>query len=422
MILIIITYILTLLDIFFVESSHFSGGTVTWKPIANTITGSTVSVMFTQSYQWRLSTAGYCNQTYIVNRSPLIPSMSGILACVSSHTGFCGGYSSMSIFEYCTDYSTFLDSSSGQISTVQTITIGSQFCVAFQSGSWIPVQVACASSTGSCYNGGASWSIGTCLDLNIRYDGVINTPPVATVVSPINVPVNSVVNIDIPVTDANNDVIRCRWAQLTTSLDECAGVCGVAAGSTLNSNDCKLTFNSTGKTVGDYYVVALMVEDYWTSSSYLPFSSIPLQFLIKIVSKPSCFTKPKINSSLQECTAITVGVTFTFTLTIMQGCVNTTIGDIYRIPPLNMYKSEISPADSINAWIMNETWIPTVDQVGSQVYCAIATDSNYIQSEQYCLTFTVVSIGQPLTCPTNSISNRTTVTTTTSTYEAMQSI
>ncbi|CAF4999851.1 unnamed protein product, partial [Rotaria sp. Silwood1] len=183
MILIIITYILALLDIFFVESSHFSGGTVTWKPIANTITGSTVSVMFTQSYQWRLSTAGYCNQTYIVNRSPLIPSMSGILACVSSHTGFCGGYSSMSIFEYCTDYSTFLDSSSGQISTVQTITIGSQFCVAFQSGSWIPVQVACVSSTGSCYNGGASWSIGTCLDLNIRYDGVINTPPVATVVS-----------------------------------------------------------------------------------------------------------------------------------------------------------------------------------------------------------------------------------------------
>ncbi|CAF1505411.1 unnamed protein product [Rotaria sordida] len=139
--------------------------------------------MFTQAYQWRLSTAGYCDQNYVMNKSPLIPTQTGTLTCISSTTGFCGGYSSMSIVEYCTDFSSFLDSSSGQISTAQTITIGSQFCIAFQSGSWIPVQVACASSTGSCSSAGASWSIGCCLDLNIRYDGVINTPPVATVVS-----------------------------------------------------------------------------------------------------------------------------------------------------------------------------------------------------------------------------------------------
>lgn len=179
--LIIIINILTICEIFFVKSSHFSGGTITWKPLSNNNTGSTVSVMFTQSYQWRLSTAGYCNQTYIMNKSPLIQSGGGMLSCVSSTTGSCGGYYPLDIGEYCTDFSTSLDSSSGQISKFENITIGSQFCVAFQSGSWIPVQVACGSS--SCFSGGASWSIGCCLDLNIRLDGIINTPPVATVVS-----------------------------------------------------------------------------------------------------------------------------------------------------------------------------------------------------------------------------------------------
>lgn len=160
-------------------------------------------------------------------------------------------------------------------------------------------------------------------------------------------------------------------------MDECAGVCGTASGSTLDNYGCTLTFNSTGKTVGDYYPIALMVEDFYTASSYPtypPFSSIPLQFLIKIVSKPSCFIKPIINSSLSDCTAVTVGVAFTFTLKIYQGCINTNITDVFRIPPVNMYKSQINSSGSTNVSTMYEIWTPAADQIGSQVYCAVATD------------------------------------------------
>ncbi|CAF1125751.1 unnamed protein product [Rotaria sp. Silwood1] len=431
MILIIIIYISTIFHLFIVESSHFYGGTVTWKSLDNKANGSTVSVMFTQSYQWRQSAAAsYCDQSYVLNQSPLIPTVITKLQCITSPISSCGGYYALNTNEYCTDFSTFLDSSSGQISAVQNITIGSKFCVAFQGASWIGLQtvncgtsVPSASNTttistttvSSCYNSGSSWSIGCCLDLSIRLDSIINTPPVATIISPIHVPVNTQTNIKLPVIDADNDVIRCRWAQNTTSLDECGDVCGIAPGSTLNSNDCTLLFDSTGTIVGQYYPITLMVEDFYTASSYSPFSSIPLQFLIKIVSTSNCFIKPTLSSNLSNCTAISVGVQFNFTLTIQQGCSNTTIVDIFRTPPVYMYKSDLTQIGSTNIWIATESWIPTVDQIGSQVYCAMATDSNSLQSDLYCTTFTVISLGQALYCPTDFTWNRTAVTSTTST-------
>ena len=166
----------------------------------------------------------------------------------------------------------------------------------------------------------------------------------------------------------------CRWARNTPVLNECADVCGSIVGSTLSNDNCTLTFDSTGKTVGDYYAVALMVEDFYTESSDVPFSSIPIQFLVKIVATPLCPLKPIIDSNLSSCTPIEIGVPFTFTLTITQGCNGTTIDDFFRMPPLNMYKSGITQIGSTNVWIVTETWIPTEEQIGSQVYCAIATD------------------------------------------------
>ena len=171
-----------------IHSSHFYGGTVTWKPVNNTASGSTIDVMFTQSYQWRRSWtgggggSGSCTQTTIQNKSPLIPNTGSTLNCV---TGSCGGYTPISINEYCTDFSTLMDTSSGQISTVETVNVGSQFCVAYQDRAWIRVlSTNCAgNASGLCFDSSADWSIGTCVNLTMRSEGFINTPPVATVIS-----------------------------------------------------------------------------------------------------------------------------------------------------------------------------------------------------------------------------------------------
>ena len=177
-----------------VQSAHFYGGSITWKPLNTTsVIGSTIDVMFTQSYQWKRSVSGsFCNDTYIANRFPLVPSSASSLVCVTGTISQCGGYTPISVPGYCIDYSIPLDSSSAQISTIKNLTVGSKFCVAFQSGAWVTIHVNCpttanpsssTTATPVCYNTGAPWSLGTCVDLSIRSDGVINSPPVATVMS-----------------------------------------------------------------------------------------------------------------------------------------------------------------------------------------------------------------------------------------------
>ncbi|CAF3515760.1 unnamed protein product [Adineta steineri] len=369
-----------------------------------------------------------------------MPNATSTLNCTTS-SNTCGGYTPISINEYCTDFSILTDSSSGQISTIENITAGAQFCVAFSGGSWIGLQSTnCGwggrkkryynsgrTSSGStrttvstttvagCYSTTADWSIGCCIDLTVRPDGFINTPPVATIISPITIPINTITNITIPVIDADDDYLSCRWAQKTAALDECGDVCQMAPGSTLDNDDCVLTYNSTGKTVGQYYAVTLMVEDYYDSSTPTPFSSVPVQFLIHIVSATACPLQPTISSNLSDCSPIQVGVQFTFTLTIVQGCPGTTLQDVYTMPPLYMYKGSITQVGSTSVWTVTETWVPDELQLGSQVYCAVATDSDNIQSDQYCLTFMVVPDGQVPLCPGDVAPTTSTTTTSTST-------
>jgi hypothetical protein len=175
--LMIIRFVFIVINVSMVQSSHFFGGTITWKPLSNTDLNSIIPIMFTQSYQWRESQT-HCSQAYITNKSPEIPMNGDTLQCVSSS---CGGYTPVSVNGYCTDFSTIIDSSSSQISNIEDITNGSKFCVAYRSETWPGLQSP--SCNYSCYVDIAKWSIGCCVDLTPRPDGLINTSPVATVVS-----------------------------------------------------------------------------------------------------------------------------------------------------------------------------------------------------------------------------------------------
>jgi hypothetical protein len=122
------------------------------KPMNNNATGSKISVMFTQSYQWKRSftytnSIGYCDQSIIFNRSSLIPLNGKTLKYVTVPTSYCDGYIPISTDEYCTDFSALMDSSSEEASTIKNITAESKFCVTFQDGNWIIV-LSTVSSTG----------------------------------------------------------------------------------------------------------------------------------------------------------------------------------------------------------------------------------------------------------------------------------
>ena len=135
-----------------------------------------------------------------------------------------------------------------QRSDIVNLTIDSYFTGAFVGiGGW--QTLALGSSTG--------WSLSSRIDLHVRIDnGLLNTPPVITSISYISIPLGICQTISIPIFDEDNDIVRCRFA---SGLSECVNTCppgSLPLGTTLTSS-CTLT--NTGKTIGDYYLVAIQV-------------------------------------------------------------------------------------------------------------------------------------------------------------------
>ena len=97
------------------------------------------------------------------------------------------------------------------------------------------------------------------------------------------------------------DILKCRWSNSNSGTnynrrDECEDACLALNGfSTLYEENCTLVFTLPNTRIGWYYVVALQIEDYFSSSYTTPMSSVPIQFLFYAYSPSgSCSTRPQI--------------------------------------------------------------------------------------------------------------------------------
>lgn len=140
-----------------VQSNYFLGGTISWKVQYNTNRSSIIPTIITQSYQWKNSVTN-CNDT---------------LKCVNDPS-VCGGFQTLN---NCVD-----DSPSTQILNIENLTENAMFCIAFQSQYWSDFQLPKCNSNCS-QNERLKWSIGSCLNLNKRSNGNINSSPVTNIVS-----------------------------------------------------------------------------------------------------------------------------------------------------------------------------------------------------------------------------------------------
>ncbi|CAF0965901.1 unnamed protein product [Rotaria sp. Silwood1] len=357
-----------------IEAYHFRGGTITWKPVNNNITaGSTVSIIITQTYSWTSSIIG-CNDSMIATQSPSInigtKAGAGVNLTCSASCSTSGGYvgNEVPITGYCTDFSNALDLTVSQRSDIVNLTSGAYFIATFATtGGW--QTLALGNSTG--------WSLSSSIDIRARSDnGLINTPPVATCISYLSIPVNVQQTIQIPILDADNDYLKCRFAN---GSSECANACppgSLPTGTTL-STSCILTI--TGTTAGDYYLVAIQVEDFITNTSTTPLSSVSLQFLIYVYAATTCALKPLLLADVSSgvCQGAQVGVNFTMTFTVVNQCGSErTITDIATLSFPTIIKSAlVQNATNTSVWSMRITWIPTANQVGSQVFCAVGSDN-----------------------------------------------
>ena len=189
-----------------IESMHFNGGTIRWEPVA-TYSNNVTSINIIQTYSWTYPAIKCSTDVPITTsgRSKQNVNLTCIADCSTD-----GGYASkqITILTDCQSSSSSLGLMTSQRSVNINLTTGAHFYLSFIGAAWAPISNPAQN--------GLQWTITTFIDLRIRPDGFINTPPTASVVSPQYAIVNRTINITIPVADVNSDdTVRCRWSTYT---------------------------------------------------------------------------------------------------------------------------------------------------------------------------------------------------------------
>jgi hypothetical protein len=233
-----------------IDGSHFLGGTINWRIQNISDNGTSVAVLITQTYSWTYVT-GRCDNSSIANNQA-VSGASGSITCSPSCPS---GFGTVSAIPYCTDVSALDGVAVGQRLDTLIIPAGSDFWVIFSGNSW-----------NNQVTGSYDWSITSRINLVRRSDNnMFNNAPVATVMSPINIQSNQTTSIIVSVSDADGDIVRCRWANASGSVDECGSVCppsSLPANTVLNSN---CTIQITGSIIGNAYAVTFIVSSFASS-------------------------------------------------------------------------------------------------------------------------------------------------------------
>ncbi|CAF1079101.1 unnamed protein product [Adineta steineri] len=190
-----------------ITGRHFNGGTIRWEPINPSINSSVVPISIIQTYSWTYPLIS-CATDVPISTSGRSSSNANLTCVTDCSTD--GGYSTkpVNILTDCQTASSSLGMMTSQRSVNINLTANAHFYLAYVGSAWVSLNDPAAS--------GLEWSIVCSIDLRMRPDGIINTPPVASVVSPQYAIVNQTTQITIPVSDVNTgDDVRCRWSTYT---------------------------------------------------------------------------------------------------------------------------------------------------------------------------------------------------------------
>ncbi|XP_071124630.1 integrin beta-like protein C [Mytilus edulis] len=368
-----LTFWFTCMILYFhvVESSHFRGGFISWKPAENNQIEINYRVAFRRS-----AGSHMCDENTIDNGT--INSGEGTLTCLK---GCSGSITTMSY--YCTDFSDIEEWTTGTNSVKYNPSASSDnlYHFGFTGCCWITL-----------VEGGSSWVMRTTADLNKRKDtGKINSSPISAMQPIVRFNYGCDYTLKIPVSDDDGDVVRCRWS-IKTPYDECGGVCQALNGSYLDESSCVLSYNATSSL--GWYAVALQIEDFQKSSDTVPLSSVPLQFLIVVAkSSESCASRPVLPPNIitdGSVHHISVNTIFNESIVARSGGETLRVTAIDTVSPIGMIKSELfTHGTSGREWFVTVTWKPTKNQIGTHLFCFTAVDNMGQSSVQTCATLVV---------------------------------
>jgi hypothetical protein len=197
-----------LFTVIVLDARHFNGGSIRWVPTDPYDNSNSTTITIIQTYSW---TYPYITcATDVPISTPGRSTQNSNLSCVVDCTTD-GGYSAhpVNILTDCISASASVGFLTSQRSVNTTLISEAYFYLAFVGSAWVALNYPTQS--------GLEWSIVTFIDLRMRPDGFINTPPVSSVTSPQYVIVNRTTQIQISVSDVNaGDDVRCRWATYTS--------------------------------------------------------------------------------------------------------------------------------------------------------------------------------------------------------------
>ena len=150
---------------------HYKGGTVTWKPVNSSATGSTIQILISEKHSFTLGRYA-CSQSTINNQlSYFDAGGTGApdLTCYSGASCTSSLYTTIQHTMLCTDFSTQLDSSSGAYYTKQYLSSTTNINIAFTNNAWASV-IRVASGAAAIW-----WYVGTQIRLGTVYP--INSSP-----------------------------------------------------------------------------------------------------------------------------------------------------------------------------------------------------------------------------------------------------
>ncbi|XP_062615279.1 neurocan core protein-like [Saccostrea cucullata] len=264
------------------------------------------------------------------------------------------------------------------------------FVVEFASCCWISLDYGTSAG---------SWSIRTVVNLASRSDiQQPNTSPVTTGKPMYTLQYGCRLALQIPVADADGDILRCRWS----TGSECVSVCSALPYASLDRETCTISFPSN-HTVNGTYAVAVTVEDFPRSNITIggttytpsdPMTAIHLQFLVRTASlSGGCDERPVfVNSTPPEGTIFNLltGQTLQISFYIAS---NQTITRVDVTSPAGMtYTSPMPYPGRPGVFFINTTWTPTALQIGSHILCALAEDNNGKASDSRCVEIRVTDI------------------------------
>ncbi|XP_076804673.1 uncharacterized protein LOC143448710 isoform X2 [Clavelina lepadiformis] len=378
-------------SIFFItatQGTHFRGGTVWWKP-SQLFSEDVKQIQVEYQIGWRVSFNSniMCNDDLIHHKN-----VTGGLGEWQTEQGQVAEISVM-----CAEYDPDFDWMMGYNRFFYNVT-SQNVTMWFVGRCWV----------GELFYTGCEWSLSFMANIGIRSDtGKPNSSPKSGSMPIIRVQVGCPITIKIPTTDPDGDSVTCRFGK---NYQECGEVCISFPYFSINQDLCELTYNGGGSEA--MVSVAIIIEDHPDKTIYLndgstsgvEFSSadslsyVPLQFLVALVSSDNpCNARPSFTDDTppdgQVVTAIT-GVVYEMAVFAKPSATNESITDISFIFPFGSSKSALKQLDD-NAFRMNVTWEPSIEQVGNNLLCFIAKDSVGLSSVQRCITVVVGGASSP---------------------------